>query len=109
MVQGSMSEADYEVRFSALGRYAPHIFDNPHRKLKKFSDDLKGNIRKHVAICDPDSFTRALRIAHLAEIENDRFAAEQKSFGKRPWSAPTNFQKDKQAQKVGYPRAPPTP
>ena len=101
--------ADYEARFSTLGRYAPHIFDDPRRKLRKFIDGLKDNIRKHVAICDPDSFTHALRIAHLAEIENVRFAAEQKSSRKRPWSAPTNCQKYKQAQKVGTFRAPPTP
>ena len=44
LVQGSMSVADYEARCSALGRYAPHIFDNPHRKLKKFIDGLRGNI-----------------------------------------------------------------
>ena len=85
--------ADYEARFFALRRYAPHVFDNPRRKLRKFINGLRGNIWKHVAISDPDSFTRALRIAHLAEIENDRFAAKQKSSGKRPWSAPTNRSK----------------
>ena len=88
---------DYEARFSTLGRYAPHIFNDPRRKLRKFIDGLRGNIQKYVAICDPDSFTRALRIAHLAKINNDRFEAKQKSSGKRPWSAPTNRQKDKQA------------
>ena len=109
LVQGSMSVADYEARFSALGRYTPHIFDNPRRKLRKFIDGLKGNIQKHVAICDLESFTWALRITHLVEIENDRFVVEQKSSRKRPWSAPTNHQKDEQARKVGYPHAPPIP
>ena len=31
LVQGSLSVADYEARFFALGRYAPHIFDNPEK------------------------------------------------------------------------------
>ena len=83
--------ADFEARFSALGRYAPHIFDNPCRKLRKFMDGLKGNIRRYVATNDLETFTRALRISHLAEIENDKFINEQKNAGKRPWSASTNY------------------
>ena len=89
--------ADYEARFSALGRYAPHIFDNPHRKLRKFMDGLKGNIKRYVATNDPETSTRALKISHLAEIENDKFVNEQKNIGKRPCLAPTNRQGDKQA------------
>ena len=68
--------ADYEARFLALGRYAPHIFDNPHRKLKKFSDGLTNNIRRYVATNDPETFTWALRIAYIVEIENDKFMIE---------------------------------
>ena len=109
LVQGSLSVADYEARFSALGRYAPHIFDNPRKKLRKFMDGLKGNIRRYVTTNDPETFTRALRIAHLAEIENDKFINEQKNAGKRPWSAPTNRQKDKQARKFAQFHAQPTP
>ena len=60
--------SDYEARFFALGRYAPHIFDSPCRKLRKFIDGLKGNIRRYVTINDPKTFARALRIAHIAEI-----------------------------------------
>ena len=101
--------ADYEVRFSALGRYAPHIFDNLRRKLKKFMDGLKGNIRRYVATNDPETFTKALRIVHLVEIENDMFINEQKNVKKRPWSSSTNCQKDKQARKFGQFRAQPTP
>ena len=67
---------DYEARFSTLGRYAPHIFDSSYRKLKKFIDDLRGNIRRYVATNDLKTFSRALRIAHIAEIENDKFMIE---------------------------------
>ena len=93
--------ADYEARFSALGRYAPYIFDNPCRKLRKFIDGLMGNIRRYVGMSDLESFTRALRMAHLAKRENERFVAKQKSTGKRLWSAPTNRQKDKQIKRTG--------
>ena len=67
---------DYETRFSALGRYVPHIFDNLYRKHRKFIDGLRSNIKRYVATNDPETFTRALRIDHLAKIENDRFATE---------------------------------
>ena len=68
--------ADYEARFSTLGRYAPHIFDNLHKKLKKFIDSFRRNIRRYVATNDPKTFTRTLRIAHIAEIENDKFMTQ---------------------------------
>ena len=87
--------ADYEARFSTLGRYAPHIFDNLCRKLKKFIDDLRSNIKRYVATNDPETFTRTLRITHKAEIENDKFMTEQKNADKRSWSASTHRQKDK--------------
>ena len=63
------------------------------------------NIKRYVATNDPETFTRALMIAHLAEIENDKFINEQKNVRKRPWLAPTNHQKDKQARKSGQFRA----
>ena len=66
LVQGALTVAEYEAKFSALGRYAPHIFDNPHRKLRKFVDDLRSSIRRYVATNDPETFTKALRVAHLA-------------------------------------------
>ena len=34
LIQGSYSVATYEARFFALGRYAPHIFDNPTESSK---------------------------------------------------------------------------
>ena len=52
LVQGALSVTEYEARFFALGRYAPHIYDNPCRKLRKFIDGLRGNIRRYVATYD---------------------------------------------------------
>ena len=96
---------EYGARFSTLERYAPHIFDNLCRKLKKFIDDLRSNIRRYVTTNDLETFTRALRIAHIAEIEDDKFMTEQKNANKRPWSASasasTHRHKDKQAQRSG--------
>ena len=94
-----MLVADYEAKISTLGRSAPNIFENPHRKLKNFIDSLRSNIRRYVAINDPETFTRILRIAYIVEIQNDKFISEQKIVGKRPWSmstsASTHRQKDK--------------
>ena len=95
LMQGALTVAEYEAKFSALGRYATHIFDNPCRKLRKFVDGLRGSIHRYVATNDPETFTKALRVAHLAERENDRFVVEQKRAGKRPMPAPAYQQKGK--------------
>ena len=98
-----MLVANYKAKFSTLGRYAPHIFDNPCIKFKKFINGLRSNMRRYVTTNDPETFTSALRIAHIVEIENDKFMTEQKSASKRPWSASasTYHQKDKQARRSG--------
>ena len=80
--------AEYEAKFSALGRYAPHIFDDPRRKLRKFVVGLRGSIRRYVTTNDLETFTKVLRVAHLAEREDDRFVVDQKRAGKRPMPAP---------------------
>ena len=88
LVQGALSVAENKTKFSTLGKYAPHIFDNPRRKLKKFMDGLRSNIRRYVDTNDPETFTKALRVSHLVERENDKFVVEQKRAGKRPMPAP---------------------
>ena len=105
MVQGALTVAEYEAKFSVLRRYAPHIFHNPCRKLKKIMDDLRSNIHRYDTTNDPKTFTKALRIAHFAERENDRFMVEQKSAGKRPMPTLAYQQKGKQICKVGPARA----
>ena len=57
LVQGALSVAEYKTKFSVLEKYAPHIFDNSHRKLKKFMDGLRSNIRRYVTTNDPETFT----------------------------------------------------
>ena len=97
--------AEYEAKFFALGRYAPHIFDNPRRKFKKFMDGLRRNIRRYVTTNDPETFTKILRVAHLDERENDKFMVKQKRAGKRPMPAPAFQQKGKQIRKFEPARA----
>ena len=76
LVQSALSVAEYETKFSVLEKYALHIFDNTRRKLKKFMDGLRSNIPRFVATNDLKTFTKALRVAHLTERENDRFVEE---------------------------------
>ena len=82
--QETRTVMDYEAKFSELGRYAPHIYCDERRRMMKFVDGLKGPIRRYVAIQDPTNFATALRIAHLAEQENNRFKDEQRKVIKRP-------------------------
>ena len=51
-------------------------------ELKKFIGRLRGNIRRFVVASDPETFVRAMRIAHLTKEEHGRFLEEQKRAGK---------------------------
>ena len=73
LVQGNLSVGEYEAKFSELGKYAPHIYNDEHRRIRKFVDGLKSSIRRFVAIQDPSTFALALRSAHLVEQENNRY------------------------------------
>ena len=84
LVQGTMTVVEYEWKFSSLGRYAPHIFYNLRRKLKRFVGRLRSNIRRFIVASDLETFTRVVRIAPLIEEECDRFLEEQKRAGKCP-------------------------
>ena len=79
-----MTVAEYEWKFNSLGRYAPHIFYDLRRKLKKFVSGLRGNIRHFMVASDPKTFARAVRIAHLTEDEHRKFLEEQKKAIKHP-------------------------
>ena len=70
--QGQRSVADYEAKFSELGRYAPQIWTDERRRTRKFVKGLRGPVRRYVATQDPSTFATALRLAHLAEEENMR-------------------------------------
>ena len=82
--QDTKTVMDYEAKFSELGRYAPHIYCDERRRIMKFINGLRGSIRRYVAIQDPTTFTTTLRLAHLAEQENNRFKEEQRRAAKRP-------------------------
>ena len=71
--QGLRTVADCEVKFSELGRYAPHIFSDERRRTREFVQGLKGPIRRYVAVQDLSTFSTALRLAHLVEQENNRY------------------------------------
>ena len=72
-----MSVAEDEWKFSSLGRYAPHNFDDPRRKLKKFVSGLRSNIRRFMVSGDPETFAKAVRVACITEEEHGRFLEEQ--------------------------------
>ena len=87
-----MSMAEYEWKFSSWGRYAPHIFYYPRRKLKKFVSGLRRNIRHFVVSSDLETFDKVVRVAYITEEEHDKFLEEQKRAGKHP--APQLKEKD---------------
>ena len=68
-----MAVVEYEWKFSSLGRYAPHIFNDLLQKLKRFVGRLRSNIRHFVVASDLETFARAMRIPHFIEEECGRF------------------------------------
>jgi hypothetical protein len=94
--QDSRTVMDYEDKFSALGRYAPHIYGDERRRVMKFIRGLRGSIRRYVVVQDPTTFATALRLAHLAEQENNQFKEERRKTVKRP-ASPTG---EKEEQKI---------
>ena len=65
-----------------MGRYAPHIFDDPRQKLKKFVSGLRSNVRHFMVSNDLETFAKAVRVACIIEEEHGRFLEEQKRAGK---------------------------
>ena len=84
LIQRSMSVLEFEQKFNSLGRYAPHIFDDPHQRLKKFVSGLRDNIRCFVVASDPEIFAKAVRVACLTEEEHNKSLVEKKKLDKRP-------------------------
>ncbi|KAJ0978127.1 hypothetical protein J5N97_013601 [Dioscorea zingiberensis] len=57
LIQGSLSVADYEAKFTDLGRYAPDYTDNEHQKCRRFERGLRDEIRNIVTLAGLSDFT----------------------------------------------------
>ncbi|MQL81893.1 hypothetical protein Taro_014357, partial [Colocasia esculenta] len=92
--QGSMTVLEYEVRFSELYKYAPHIVANERRKAKKFVMGLRPSLRTRLVAFDHRTLDEALSAACRQEGEMEQYLEEKKASQKRP-AAPFQRQERK--------------
>ncbi|KAJ0964937.1 hypothetical protein J5N97_026075 [Dioscorea zingiberensis] len=72
LFQGSLSVADYEAKFTDLGRYAPDYTDNEHRKCRRFERGLRDEIRKIVTFSGFSDFTELVEASLRVESSMDQ-------------------------------------
>ena len=83
LTQGVLSVVEYEARFTELGRYAPHIFNEERHKTKKFAMGLRSHLRRFVLASRPQSYVEAVEVAQTMEDEQEDFREEQKKIPKK--------------------------
>ncbi|MQL71503.1 hypothetical protein Taro_003829 [Colocasia esculenta] len=106
LTQGSMTVLEYEVRFSELSKYAPHIVEDEHRKTKKFVMGLKPSLRTRLVAFDHRTLDDALSAACRQEGEMEQYLEEKKALQKRP--AATFQRQDKKKTVYQTPQKPMT-
>ncbi|MQM10461.1 hypothetical protein Taro_043355 [Colocasia esculenta] len=84
LAQRSMTVLEYEVRFSELSKYAPHIVADERRKTKKFVMGLKPSLRTRLVAFDHRTLDEALSAACRQEGEMEQYLEEKKASQKRP-------------------------
>ncbi|XP_059659237.1 uncharacterized protein LOC132306058 [Cornus florida] len=65
--QDKMSVADYEVKFTALSRFAPKLVQNEEEKYTKFQDGLEAVIKFRVSVFEEINYNRLVNKAMIAE------------------------------------------
>ncbi|MQL93250.1 hypothetical protein Taro_025891 [Colocasia esculenta] len=63
LTQGFMTVLEYEVRFSELSKYAPHIVTDECRKAKKFVMGLRPSLMMRLVAFDHRNLDEALSVA----------------------------------------------
>lgn len=82
--QDTMTVTEYQKKFEALSRYAPHLIDTPIRRARKFANGLTPAIRRMVIGNSRKSYEDIVEEALNLEKDNKRYRKdmEKKSKGK---------------------------
>ncbi|KAJ0977647.1 hypothetical protein J5N97_013121 [Dioscorea zingiberensis] len=87
LTQGNLTVADYEAKFTDLGRYAPSYMNAEHEKCRRFEQGLRDEIRNIVTVLEFSDFTELVEAALRVEISLERQKKRLEKFKKR--SAPS--------------------
>ncbi|XP_012833825.1 PREDICTED: uncharacterized protein LOC105954689 [Erythranthe guttata] len=69
LTQGTMTVAQYEARFNYLIRYAPHYMNDETRKVRKFIEGLKLELRWAIISSDATNYSATINKAMQIESE----------------------------------------
>ncbi|XP_059638925.1 uncharacterized protein LOC132281219 [Cornus florida] len=86
--QNRMSVVDYEVKFTALSRFAPKFVQNEEDKCTKFQDGLETAIKSRVSVFEETDYNRLVNKAMIAERDVKELQ-ERKEQYKRNRSEPS--------------------
>lgn len=77
LVQGSMTVAQYEAKFTSLSRYAPYLISTEPAKAKKFENGLRMNIRSQVSILKLQTYDEVVDRAAIAKRDCEESKKKQ--------------------------------
>ncbi|XP_059633347.1 uncharacterized protein LOC132276099 [Cornus florida] len=86
--QDRMSMVDYEVKFTALSRFAPKFVQNEEDKCTKFQDGLEAAIKSRVSVFEETYYNRLVNKAMIAERDVKELQERRKQY-KRNRSEPS--------------------
>ncbi|CAL9130901.1 unnamed protein product, partial [Musa textilis] len=67
LIQGNLTVAKYEAKFTELSRFATHITDDESRKIKKFERGLKPTIRSQISVLKLRAYVDVVERAMIIE------------------------------------------
>lgn len=103
--QGDMSVNEYQAKFNALSRFAPHIVSDEARKVRRFEKGLRSSIRNKMIPQRLKKSEDALATAQLIEQDLDEQKQEmedQKGKGKAATNQPLDKRQDVRGKRKSF-------
>ncbi|XP_028115585.1 uncharacterized protein LOC114313397 [Camellia sinensis] len=67
LIQGSLTVAEYEAKFTELARFAPHMVDTHYKKARKFDNCLRNDILERVNVLKLPTYVDVLDRALMSK------------------------------------------
>ncbi|XP_024971908.1 uncharacterized protein LOC112510794 [Cynara cardunculus var. scolymus] len=90
--QGSLSVQEYVNEFLEKARFASYQVATEERKIGRFKDGLRIEIKRYVDMTKPTAFVQAVEMAKVAEENNARETGDRRE-AKRRWEGLSKFNK----------------
>ncbi|XP_024965981.1 uncharacterized protein LOC112506194 [Cynara cardunculus var. scolymus] len=90
--QGSLSVQEYVNKFLEKARFASYQVATEQRKIDRFKDSLRIEIKQYVDMVKPTTFVQAVEMATVTEENNIKATRERREV-KRKWEASSKLTK----------------